>query len=175
MSDAVTGGCLCGAVTFEADLPSRFCAHCHCDNCRRAHGAAFVTWVGFPGVQFRFTKGEANLTRSKTATDATRSFCTTCGTTFGATTGTPYKRLQHFIRAFDRVAALSVEGMNKSATARIERLSWNTVARWLERAAATARRSNRGNMRGLVIRELQLDELSTRGAASCAGLEGAEG
>ena len=48
---------------------------------RRAHGAAFVTWVGFASAQFRFTKGEATLTRSKTGTDATRSFCGTCGTT----------------------------------------------------------------------------------------------
>ena len=87
--------------------------------------------------------------------------CKECGKTFGATTGTPYKRLQHPMRAFDRVAALSVEGMNKSAIARVERLSWNTVARWLELAAAAARRFNRANTRGLVIRELQLDELST--------------
>ena len=27
-------------------FPSRFVAHCHCESCRRAHGAAFVTWVG---------------------------------------------------------------------------------------------------------------------------------
>ena len=53
------------------------------------------------------------------------------------------------MRAFDRVAALSVEGMNKSAIARITRLSWNTVARWLERAAAAAGRFNHTNTRGL--------------------------
>ncbi len=33
--------------------------------------------------------------------------CKACGKTFGATTGTPYKRIQHPMRAFDRVAALS--------------------------------------------------------------------
>jgi transposase-like protein len=37
--------------------------------------------------------------------------CTTCGKTFGATTGTPYRRLQRPQAQFDRVAALSVEGM----------------------------------------------------------------
>lgn len=87
--------------------------------------------------------------------------CKECGKTFGATTGTPYKRIQHPMRAFGRVAALCVEGVNKSAIARIERLSWNTVARWIERAAESARRFDRANMHGLVIRELQLDELST--------------
>ncbi len=57
--------------------------------------------------------------------------CTGCGRTFGSTTGTPYKRLQHSMSAFDRVVALSVEGISKSAIARIEGLSWNTVSRWL--------------------------------------------
>ena len=102
-------------------------------------------------------RGFSKLKRGKRR----RYRCKECGKTFGATTGTPYKRLQHPVRAFDRVAALSVEGVNKSAIARIERLSWNTVARWLERAAAAAGRFNRTTTRGLVIRELQLDELST--------------
>ena len=42
------GGCLCGAVTFVASGPPKWVAHCHCSMCRRAHGAAFVTWVGMP-------------------------------------------------------------------------------------------------------------------------------
>jgi len=87
--------------------------------------------------------------------------CTACGKTFGATTGTPYKRLQHSMRRFDRVAALSVEGVNKSAIARLEGLSWNTVARWLELAAALARRFNAKHLRGHELVELQLDEMNT--------------
>lgn len=81
MADPVTGSCLCGAVAFEATPPSRFCAHCHCNNCRRAHGAAFVTWVGYPREQFRITAGEADLAHYETDTGATRSFCGRCGTT----------------------------------------------------------------------------------------------
>jgi hypothetical protein len=75
------GNCLCKAIRFEVDPPSRFCANCHCRNCRRAHGAAFVTWVGYPVEQFRLTAGEENLERYRTDTDATRSFCRICGTT----------------------------------------------------------------------------------------------
>ena len=41
-----SGSCLCGAVTFQVDLPAKWVAHCHCTRCQRAHGAAFVTWVG---------------------------------------------------------------------------------------------------------------------------------
>ena len=81
MAETAMGSCYCGAVVFEATLPSRFCAHCHCNNCRRAHGAAFVTWVGFDSDQVRVTEGETTLQTYKTDTDALRSFCGTCGTT----------------------------------------------------------------------------------------------
>jgi hypothetical protein len=80
-SKTVRGSCYCGKVCFEATLPSRFCSHCHCNNCRRAHGAAFVTWVGFKNEQLRVVSGEDQLGHFKTETEATRSFCTTCGTT----------------------------------------------------------------------------------------------
>ena len=75
------GSCLCGSVRFEIAFPSRFCAHCHCDNCRRAHGAAFVTYIGVPADQFQLTDGEDVLVRYHTDTDATRSFCGRCGST----------------------------------------------------------------------------------------------
>jgi hypothetical protein len=77
----VPGSCLCRKVTFEVTLPSRFCSHCHCDNCRRAHGTAFVTWAGFVDGRFRFTAGEERVVHYETETGATRSFCGNCGST----------------------------------------------------------------------------------------------
>lgn len=77
----VEGACLCGVVRFAVSLPSRFCAHCHCPDCRRAHGAAFVTWAGFKKEQMRILTGEDFLTRHLTSTGATRSFCRQCGST----------------------------------------------------------------------------------------------
>ena len=41
------GGCYCGKVKFKAALPAFWAGHCHCTQCQRLHGAAFVTWVGF--------------------------------------------------------------------------------------------------------------------------------
>jgi len=76
-----TGSCLCGTVKFEVRLPSKFCAHCHCNNCRRAHGAAFVTWVGFPKDQVEVLAGGDSLKRYLTDTQAIRSFCNNCGST----------------------------------------------------------------------------------------------
>src|SRR5512136_1702379 len=87
--------------------------------------------------------------------------CQTCGKTFCSTTGTPYHRLQHRRATLDEVASLSVEGLNKSAIARVKRIAWNTVHRWLERAAALCRRFNNRKIAGIPITELQADEICT--------------
>jgi hypothetical protein len=77
--DEVTGGCLCGAVRLRAALPPNWVAHCHCSMCRRAHGAGFVTWVGFPRAAVTIESGEDQLTRFRSSAQATRSFCSRCG------------------------------------------------------------------------------------------------
>jgi transposase-like protein/IS1 family transposase len=87
--------------------------------------------------------------------------CQVCGKTFCSTTGTPYYRIQHRRAVFDEVASLSVEGLNKSAIARVKRITWNTVHRWLERAAACCRRFNKQKVQRLSVAELQADEIRT--------------
>jgi transposase-like protein/IS1 family transposase len=87
--------------------------------------------------------------------------CQACGKTFCSTTGTPYYRIHHRRVVFDEVASLSVEGLNKSAIARVKRVAWNTVHRWLERAAACCRRFNSRKIKGLSGAELQADEIRT--------------
>ena len=74
------GRCHCGRVRFVATFPSRFCAHCHCESCRRAHGAAFVTWVGFPSAQVRVIEGAADLATHESSPQTYRRFCRHCGT-----------------------------------------------------------------------------------------------
>lgn len=76
---SVPGACLCGAVRFEVELPTRFCVHCHCSMCRRNHGAAFVTWFGVPKRSFRLLADEA-VARYRSSDQGTRSFCSRCGT-----------------------------------------------------------------------------------------------
>jgi hypothetical protein len=80
MSGAARGRCHCGAVRFVARFPSRFSAHCHCESCRRAHGAAFVTWVGFPSPQVDIEEGASLLKAHESSPGTKRSFCTVCGT-----------------------------------------------------------------------------------------------
>jgi hypothetical protein len=79
--ERVEGACLCGEVRFEVTLPSKWCAHCHCSMCRRAHGAAFVTWAGFSTDAFRIVAGAAALERYRSSAEAVRSFCRRCGST----------------------------------------------------------------------------------------------
>jgi hypothetical protein len=76
---SVKGGCLCGAVYFEARLPSKWCAHCHCNMCRKAHGAGYVTWVGFESDHFTLLRGDKHLKWYESSTGARRGFCSDCG------------------------------------------------------------------------------------------------
>src|SRR5206468_2666373 len=71
----------------------------------------------------------------------------------------PYYRLQHRRTTFDQVATLSVEGLNKSAIARVERIGWNMVDRWLEKASDCGRRFNDQEITGFSATELQVDEI----------------
>ena len=87
--------------------------------------------------------------------------CKACGGSFVSSVGTPYHRLKCTKAQFDNVAVLSVEGLFKSAIARIMRLPWNTVARWLERAAQAAERFSSRLIAGYMLRELQADEIRT--------------
>jgi len=87
--------------------------------------------------------------------------CRACGKTFCTNTGTPYHRLHHRRAVFDEVAALSVEGLNTSAIARVRHIAWNTVDRWQERAADSCRRFNARTITRLAVEELQADEIRT--------------
>ena len=74
------GACACGAVRFEIDVPAVWAWHDHSRASRRAHGAAYATYVGTWKSRFRLIEGEAEVTRfCDEATGAARSFCTRCG------------------------------------------------------------------------------------------------
>jgi hypothetical protein len=75
------GGCLCRAVTFVVDAASKWCAHCHCSVCRRAHGAGFVTWLGCVEDAVRIDDSEEMLRWFRSSPEAERGFCGRCGST----------------------------------------------------------------------------------------------
>jgi hypothetical protein len=84
-----TGGCLCGAVRYEAKGEPSMTGHCYCADCRKASGSGFIPFMGFPSSAVRFS-GEALQFTSKAASggDAVRNSCLVCGgLVFGGVVG----------------------------------------------------------------------------------------
>jgi hypothetical protein len=75
-SNRIRGGCLCGALQYEGAKPYNV-THCHCEDCRKSAGAAFVTWASFGRDNFQITKGKPI---EITWAGRVRSFCGRCGT-----------------------------------------------------------------------------------------------
>jgi hypothetical protein len=75
------GGCVCGAVRLEIDVPARWAWHDHSAASRRAQGCAYATYVGSYRSRFRVLAGQDSITRFEdTAAGTIRSFCARCGT-----------------------------------------------------------------------------------------------
>lgn len=77
MTETRTGGCMCGAVRFEVDLPKPEYGACHCDMCRRWTGSALLG-VSVPTQNLRW-KDETAIGRIQSTSWAERGFCTRCG------------------------------------------------------------------------------------------------
>ncbi|UAX00020.1 GFA family protein [Halopseudomonas nanhaiensis] len=77
--DMLTGSCLCGAVKYRIDAPISSLTHCHCSMCRKAHGAAFASYVGVPLDAFHVTEGKDAVAAFHSSETVTRTFCRHCG------------------------------------------------------------------------------------------------
>ena len=75
-----TGQCLCGKVSVEIGVPARWAWHDHSPASRRAHGAAYATYVGSWRSRFRIAKGARAIARFKDEAGDVRAFCSGCGT-----------------------------------------------------------------------------------------------
>ena len=73
----ITGGCMCGAVRFEAEGEPQHHALCHCADCRRASGAPMTGWALFAQDRVTITGTPVDYNSSR---DNHRQFCGTCGT-----------------------------------------------------------------------------------------------
>ena len=71
------GGCHCGQVRFEVDVPSRLrISDCNCSICEKSGYLALIV----PAVQFRLLSGQAALTTYTFNTGrAQHHFCRYCG------------------------------------------------------------------------------------------------
>jgi hypothetical protein len=84
-----TGGCLCGALRYEARGEPLSAGHCYCADCRKASGSGFIPFMGFARNAVQFN-GPSRIFTSKAANggDAVRNFCLVCGSlVFGGEIG----------------------------------------------------------------------------------------
>ena len=79
MSDepTLTGGCLCGAIRYEAKGTPALSAICHCRMCQRASGAPFMALLFIPSDNVNVIKGDPEVYRSSPTSN--RYFCRRCG------------------------------------------------------------------------------------------------
>jgi hypothetical protein len=77
----VSGGCLCGAVTFEITPPFQRMIHCHCSRCRKATGTGHATNLTVSPQQLKWLSGEEHIRRFDlpTAKSFSKWFCDRCG------------------------------------------------------------------------------------------------
>jgi hypothetical protein len=71
-----TGRCLCGGVSFTADIVEPHVSSCHCSMCRRWAGGVLLAIDCANGVDFH---GAENITRYRSSDWAERAFCNICG------------------------------------------------------------------------------------------------
>lgn len=130
----LSGGCLCGAVRYEASGQPFAVSHCHCRTCRKHNGAPVVTLAGYSVDQVRFSGTARSFYASSPG--VARAFCANCGTplTWEGDAGELGRILEIHISTFDNPEALA-------PTAHAfypERISWFDIADDLPRFAGFA-------------------------------------
>ena len=84
-----SGGCLCGAVRYEARGEPISQGYCFCTDCRKASGSVLIPFLFFSATSVRFS-GETrhSIAKSLRGGDAVRNHCASCsGLVFGGIVG----------------------------------------------------------------------------------------
>ena len=121
----MTGGCMCGAVRYEAIGDTFGVNHCHCKSCRRHTGGPVVTLAGYMADQVKFSGVERKIYASSEGVG--RAFCGNCGTpitweSVSSVRGGPIFEIH--ISTFDNPDVLVPNGHSFDS----ERISWFDIA-----------------------------------------------
>ncbi|NQV46091.1 MAG: GFA family protein [Rhodospirillales bacterium] len=131
-TDKYTGGCMCGAIRFEATGAPVNSNYCHCESCRKHTSAPVVALVGYTVDQVTFTKGQRKFYQSSPGVN--RAFCGDCGTplTWEGEGGSGEMLVEILTGAMDNPDAFPPETHYLHA----ERISWFDTADHLPRYSA---------------------------------------
>jgi hypothetical protein len=89
MGALYTGGCLCGALRYEARGEPLYMGLCYCADCRKASGSGFIPYVAFAARDLTFSSTTTTFVcASARGTEAVRNSCPTCASlVFGGPVG----------------------------------------------------------------------------------------
>ncbi len=91
----VDGACLCGYITYKAEINPENVGICHCTDCQTNAGAAYGVVVGVEDGKFELLSGKLKIYEkiAESGTIRALSFCPECGTRIHAKTvgeGSPF-------------------------------------------------------------------------------------
>lgn len=75
----IEGGCLCGGVRYQYDGELAEISICHCSQCRKAQGSAFVAVSPIDTARFKLLAGAELLREYRAVPHKARVFCSRCG------------------------------------------------------------------------------------------------
>ena len=80
MESKYSGRCLCGEIKYSANVEPLFTGNCHCKDCQRSSGGAFIPAILFPETGVSIV-GEAKYFESiaDSGNIHKRGFCSNCG------------------------------------------------------------------------------------------------
>ena len=80
MRSKYTGQCLCGEISYSVDIEPVFTGNCHCKDCQRSSGSAFIPAMLFKEKDVTIS-GTAKYFESKSdgGNIHRRGFCSNCG------------------------------------------------------------------------------------------------
>src|SRR6185436_2428547 len=77
----LSGGCACGAIRYTSTGDPLFALNCHCRDCQRESGSAFVPVLGVRKAGFVVARGSPRYFQiaADSGSTTTRAFCGDCG------------------------------------------------------------------------------------------------
>src|SRR5262245_23425438 len=83
----ITGGCHCGAITYEAEADPKNASICHCTDCQQLSGTAFRTSIRAELGTFKILTGQPRVyvKTGESGNKRAQAFCERCGSPIYAT------------------------------------------------------------------------------------------
>ena len=90
-TQTITGSCLCGQISYQAQAQILFQAHCHCQACRKNGGSAYAALAFVPIESLNWQGQTSTFSHdADSGNTMTKHFCGHCGSQlFGTNSAKP--------------------------------------------------------------------------------------